>query len=195
MDVSAKILKLETDLRQLIKRWDRFFAGDLVVPPSSERELMGRQLRMLADRQPHRSADVFRLKQLQYRYMAYSANWERMLREREEGVRRYVPGRPGQASQMGRSPHASVDRPPANEPPSASVKDNGAPDLYDLWTKARKGLGHEVKTDRATFEGQIEQQRQQIERKLGHSVKFEVRVGDGRVKLVVRRMADVEVEE
>jgi hypothetical protein len=195
MDVTAKILQLENDLRQLIKRWDRFFVGDLRVPPIPDKELMGRQLRMLADRQPRRSGDVFRLKQLQHRYMAYSTNWERMLREHEEGVRRYVPGRSGMASRLRRGPEAPIRRPPANEPPSASVEDDRAPDLYDLWKNAREGLGHEVKTDRATFEGQIEGQRQQIEQKLGHTVKFDVRVVDDRVKLVVRRMADAEVGE
>lgn len=195
MDVSARILQLENDLQRLIKRWDRFFVGDLKVPPSQEKDLLGRRLRLIADQQPHRSADVFRLTQLQHRFMAYRTNWERMLREREEGVRRYVPGRPSQALQWDMPPKASADPPPANDMTSASVEDKEGHDLFGTWKMARTGLGHEVTIDRDAFEKQIEQQRLQIEKKLGCRVVFEVRVGDGRVKLVARRSEHGEAEE
>ncbi len=195
MNVTAKIIQLENDLQHLIKRWDRFFVGDLKVPPIQEKDLLGRRLRLIADQQPRRSADVFRLTQLQHRFMAYRTNWERMLREREEGIRRYVPGRANQALERDLQPKAAAGPLPANDMTSASVQDNEGHDLYDCWKIARTGLGHDVTIDRDAFEKQIEQQRLQIEKKLGCPVEFEVRVGDGRVKLVARRSEHGEAEE
>ena len=84
MELEQKIQMLERDLREHVKNWERFFAGQLRVPPEVERTRFAQRLRTLAEREFTRRADQFRVEQLQHRFMSYSQNWERMLREREE---------------------------------------------------------------------------------------------------------------
>lgn len=189
MDVTNKILQLEGDLRQLIKRWDRFFVGDLRVPPVQEKDLLGRRIRMLSEQHTQRSSDIFRLQQLQHRFMAYATNWQRMLKEQEEGIRRYVPGRrrPSIPVQPPKSPEKAVEELSANDSAPTSVDEGETRSLFDRWKLAKEGLGQDVKMDRALFDRQIADQRRRLEKKMGHPVEFEVSVGDGRVKLSVRK--------
>jgi hypothetical protein len=114
MELIEKVVVLERDLRGLIRKWERYFAGDLKVPPVNDRESFYRRLRMVVDEPGQlRASDRFRLDQLQARYGTYSSNWERMLREREEGVRRWVPP-------SARAAAASEPSPPA-EPTGSTV--------------------------------------------------------------------------
>lgn len=193
MELAEKIAVLERDLNQLIRKWERFFAGDLKVPPEPDRERMNRRLRMVMDSPGQlRAADRFRLDQLQHRFASYSANWERMLREREEGVRRWTPGkRAGAQEAPSTPPHAPQTRTP--EPPRAdahragSVHRDEARDLYERWSRAKESLGQEVRLDRSAFEAQIDRQRKAAEAKLGAVVQFDVAVAGGKVKLTARR--------
>ncbi len=169
----GELTMLENALRDLITKWERFFAGDLRVPPHTERARLARRLRVLAERPTKRSAERFRAEQLQHRFMAYSQNWERMLREREEGRG------PGAVRPTGTPPDvgdpASVHR--ATEPPS----------LYDRYVEARRALGENVTVDRGAFESQLATQRARLEQQLGQDVEFDVRVEGGKVKLAARR--------
>jgi len=169
----GELTMLENALRDLITKWERFFAGDLRVPPHIERERLARRLRVLSERPTKRSAERFRAEQLQHRFMAYSQNWERMLREREEGRAAGAVRPPGSPPDGGHP--ASVDR--ATEPPS----------LYDRYVEARRALGENVTVDRGAFESQLATQRARLEQQLGHGVEFDVRVEGGKVKLAARR--------
>jgi hypothetical protein len=191
MRLSARIEVLESEMRQLIKLWERFFAGDIRIPPSQEKDRLGRRLRALAEGRPLRAGESFRLTQLQHRFMSYATNWERMLREREEGVRRWVPG----GRERVQPDRAGAAAATANAGAAATVDIDGRPSLFDSWRRAKEGLGHKVAIDRAAFERQIERQRQALEHKTGHPVEFEVKVDDGRVKLAVRRASGGTGEE
>jgi len=184
MDFSSKIIDLEGDLRTLITRWDRFFGGDLRMPPIREKEILGRRLRKLTENSAGaQSGDRFRLSQLQHRFMSYSMNWERLLREREEGVRRFVPGGRSEAvaSVSGAGPATT------NAVSSASVDKVDVEDLFDNWCAVKMKIGQEIKIGRQAFEDQIDRQRKEIEAKMGSKVTFEVSVADGKVKLTARR--------
>lgn len=186
------ITSLEGDLRTLITRWDRFFAGELRVPPKREKEILGRRLRDLAEKSSgEHSGDRFRLDQLQHRFMSYAVNWERLLREREEGIRRYVPGKKPEA-ESSVSPRPQSPAPNAQPVTSVDLSDVG--DLFDRWCDLKAEIGQGVKIGRQAFENQVNRQRRDIEARMGSEVTFEVAVADGKVKLTARR-ADSSSEE
>jgi hypothetical protein len=180
MELSEQIAILERALQEHIRRWDRFFAGAEKAMPQIERERIARRIRMLSEQTAHRRAEQFRIEQLQHRFQTYSMNWERMLREREEG----------RAAAMG--PVAS-QAPPAGAPGAAnaaapqSVNPQEEVSLFDRYRAAKALQGEDVKVDRKTFEEQIEAQRQRIEGRLGQPVRFEVQAGDGQVRVVARK--------
>ncbi|MCD4748781.1 MAG: hypothetical protein K8R59_05345 [Thermoanaerobaculales bacterium] len=191
MEGANRIIQLENNLRELITRWERYFGGDLKLPPLREKEILSRRLRLLSEHGPQRSADRFRLDQLQHRFMTYAMNWERMLREREEGIRRFVPGR-----KPTKEPVAVGEKQnPANTLPGRSVDESGAEALFVRWKEAKEKIGEEVRVDQKTFGTQIDDQRRQLEEKIGRPVEFDVKVEDGKVKLTARRIDRANSEE
>lgn len=187
------ISRLEGDLRTLITRWDRFFAGELRVPPTREKEILGRRVRELAERSSgEHSGDRFRVEQLQHRFMTYAVNWERLLREREEGIRRYIPGKKTETEMPG------ARRPEPTEPnvqPAPSVNTHGVGGLFERWCELKAEIGQDVKIGRQAFENQIKRQRSDIETRMGSKVTFEVALADGKVKLTARRVESNGKEE
>lgn len=175
---AGEIMMLERALNDLINKWERFFAGVVRQPPIDDRDRLARNLRRLSESQSLRSADRFRCEQLQHRFMTYAMNWERMLREREEGRGRSLAAIRGQRSveDGDTSPPASVH--------SSSTADAS---LYDRYVAARASVGDEVRVDRATFEAQIAAQRERLAAKLGPSVRFDVKVEGGKVKVAASR--------
>ncbi len=175
MDLSEQLALVEGALQKQIRDWDRFFAGDLRVPPTGDRKRLERRLRLLAEDKDGSRADRFRLEQIQHRFMTYAANWERMLREREEGRGRSIAAiRAAGSFQPDVSPALSVD----------TSKDD---DLYDRYVAAKKEHGADVAVDREAFEAQIAMQRSKLSEKLGREVQFDVLVEDGKVRLAARR--------
>ncbi len=108
--------------------------------------------------------------------MTYSQNWDRMLREREEG--RTV------------QPHTnpSLRAPdPTNATAPGSVNQEADTTLFDQYCAAKTEQGLEMSVDRETFDRQIAVQREKIEERLGRQVRFEVQVEDGKVRVVARK--------
>ena len=171
MNLGEQLALVERGLQALIRDWERFFAGDLRVPPNDDSDRLGRRLRLLAEDAAGSRAERFRLEQLQHRFQAYLQNWERMLRDREEG--------------RGRGAGAA-SRAPANAGASAPVDAQGAPTLYDRYVAAKQALGLAVGVDREAFEAQLEAQRERLRPSLGDDVLFEVIVEDGKVRLAAR---------
>ncbi|MFV2072185.1 MAG: MXAN_5187 C-terminal domain-containing protein [Thermoanaerobaculales bacterium] len=178
MDLIDQIAILERALQEHIKDWERFFAGLIKVPPETDRERFTRRLRHLSEQTINRRSERFRFEQLQHRFMAYSQNWERLLREREEG--RGVQSQ-AEASSVRRNPS------PANESAPASVDKTEGDALFDRYLAAKRDLGLDVRASREDFEEQIAVQRQKIEERLGRKVRFEVQVENGRVRVVARK--------
>lgn len=180
MDLEQKIQMLERDLREHVKNWERFFSGRLRVPPEIERTRFAQRLRTLAEKNFTRRADQFRVEQLQHKFMSYSQNWERMLREREEGRLARADGVGAHATQ----PHFEE----ANGPTVTSVDPSERGPLYDRYVSAKRQLGLDVRMGRSEFDKHLEKQREQLQNKLGRDVQFEVRVEDGKVKLAARKV-------
>ena len=176
MELIERIAILEGVLQKHIRKWEMYFSGVERVPPQEERERINRRIRMLAEQTVNRRAEQFRIEQLQHRFQTYSQNWERMLREREEG--RTV------------KPHTDHElrRPAAaNEAAAASVDRAGKDSLFDRYRSAKSDRGLDVGVDRKTFDKQIAEQRKKIEERLGQKVRFEVQIEDDKVRVVARK--------
>jgi len=178
VNLGEQLTMVERALQALIRDWERFFAGDLRVPPNDDRDRLGRRLRLLAESSAGSRAERFRLEQLQHRFMTYAQNWERMLREREEGRTRAG----GQLRWA--SSEAPATRPNAGGP--RAVDDQGGGSLYDRYVEAKRSQGLDVGVDRATFESQIAEQERTLRAKTGGDVRFEVLVENGKVRLAAR---------
>ena len=178
MEMIEQIGLLERAVSEHIKDWERFFSGISKVPPLTERDRIARRLRLLTEQTVHRRAEQFRIEQLQHRFMTYSQNWERMLREQEEGR-----GPEHHAEASGAVPILKeIDA--ADVPP---VDETAADELFDRYLDAKREPGCDIRVDRETFEEQIAVQRQKIEERIGRKVRFEVQVVDGKVRVVARK--------
>lgn len=177
MSLTEHIARLESDLQKLIRDWERYFAGDLRVPPHVEQDRFANRLRSLSGQQMQRRADQFRIEQLQHRFMTYATNWERMLREREEGRGRFA----GAGQGLPRQPAST------NVPESGSVNTPETGSLYDQYVAVKREHGQKVAVDRATFDAQMAAKRKKLVSRLGEDVEFDVLVEDGKVKLAARR--------
>lgn len=181
MDLIQEIAMLERGVSEHIKEWERFFSGLIKVPPQAQRERIARRLRRLSELTITRRSEQFRVEQLQHRFMTYSQNWERMLREREEG--RGVQTRAESGASV-------MPQPGANEPPPRSVDESADDALFDRYVSAKVAHGLDVRVDREAFEEQIAEQRAKIEGRLGRRVRFDVEVDDGKVRVVARKTKD-----
>ncbi len=72
----------------------RFFAGDLKLPPDDLRERILLELRRLQNSKIASSADSFRLSSLEAQFNSHSELFGRRLREREQGAARRAAQRP-----------------------------------------------------------------------------------------------------
>ena len=177
MKLGEQLAIVERALQTLTRDWERFFAGDLRVPPHDDGDRLGRRLRLLAESSAGSRVERFRLEQLQHRFQSYLQNWERMARDREEGrPRAGAAGRPG----------LELPAPAANAAAARAVDDQGGPTLYDRYVAAKLALGLAVGVDREAFEAQLVAQRERLRPKLGDDVLFEVLVEDGKVRLAAR---------
>lgn len=176
MELIEQITILERTLQQHIRKWERYFSGVDRVPPQDEKERINRRIRRLAEQTVNRRAEQFRIEQLQHRFMTYSQNWERMLREREEGR--------DLSSQIASELRRPVS---ANGGASQSVDKAEEGSLFDRYLAAKTERGIEVSVDRETFDAQIDDQREKIEKRLGREVRFDVQVEGDKVRVVAKK--------
>jgi len=178
VELRDQIEFLDRVLKEHIRKWERFFSGAEKVPPQIERERIGRRIRPLSEQTINRRADQFRLEQLQHRFQTYSMNWERMLREREEGR-----ARAGGQTRWAAS-EATGPRPNAGGPRAVQHQEGAS--LYDRYVAAKRAQGLDVTVDRTTFESQLKEQERALRSKTGGDVRFEVLVENGKVRLAAR---------
>jgi hypothetical protein len=181
---------LERSLTSLKVDYERFFSGELKVPPVPARKRVEQILRRVGNIVVEKAAEQFRLQALQGRFTALSELWEKRLIAKEEGrgpVRPSALGRP--AEQPIPSPRA--DR--ADAGTSGSVKGFGRGDvrsLFERYCAARAAAGEDVsrlKFDR--FEELVKKQAAEIRKATGASrLAFDVQVRDGKVRLVGRAL-------
>ena len=176
MELIEQITMLEGALQRHIRKWEMYFSGVERVPPQDERKRINRRIRLLAEQTVNRRAEQFRIEQLQHRFMTYSQNWERMLREREEG-----------RSVQSHTDHELRGPEAANDTATSSVDKAEESSLFDRYRIAKSECGLEIGVDQKTFDQQIAEQRKKIEDRLGRKVKFDVQIDNDKVRVVARK--------
>ena len=179
---------LEKSIRALKLDYERFFSGDVKVPPIPARKSVELLLRRIGNAPVEMVAEGFRLQALQSRFTILSDLWEKKLRAREEGrgpVRPVARPRPVE--------HA-VPPPQGDTPAPGPVKGSGRGDLkslFDRYCAARAAAGEDasgLRYDR--FEELVKKQAKDIRNATGATrLAFDVQTRGGKVRLVGRPLS------
>lgn len=86
MEIQASIERLDRDIQQLKIDFERFFNGNLPIPPEEFRQGVRQQIRALRSSPIQTLVDRFRLNTLEARFNTLNELFNRRLREREEGA-------------------------------------------------------------------------------------------------------------
>jgi hypothetical protein len=167
--------------------YERFFSGELKVPPVSARKKVEQILRRIGNVTVEKAAERFHLQAVQGRFIAFSELWEKRLIAREEGRGQVRP------SALGRPAEQPAPPPRADAGTSGSVKGFGRGDirsLFERYCAARARTGEDVSRLRFDrFEELVKKQAAEIRSVTGASrLAFDVQVRDGKVRLVGRAL-------
>jgi hypothetical protein len=176
---------LEQSITALKLDYERFFSGDLKVPPVPARKNVEQILRRMGDAAVEKAAERFRVQALQTRFTVLAERWAKRLIAREEGrgpVRPLARVRPAEGPAV--SAGGDVEAP-------APVKVSGRRDLralFDRYCAARAEAGEDVSRLRYDrFEELVKKQAVEIRRATGATrLAFDVQTRDGKVRLVGR---------
>lgn len=175
---AAELDRLEQEIRSLRIDYERFFNGDLEIPPEQFRDSVRDRISSLqgALKTP---VESFRLGALEARFHSYSELWNRRLRNRE--------------LQHGPAPKQRAARPAAD--PGAGIvlgrhfDANGVAPLYRHLYRDQRAVG----MDLGAFTEYLSRQHQLIRERTGCSrVSFRVVEEDGKKKLKARPVREVE---
>lgn len=86
MEIKASIERLDRDIQQLKIDFERFFSGNLPIPPEDLRLDVRQQIQRLRGQHMKALVDRFRLNTLEARFNTLNELFNRRLREREEGT-------------------------------------------------------------------------------------------------------------
>ncbi len=175
---------LDRGLAKLRVEYERFFSGDLKVPPVGQRKRVEELLKRVGNANVERVAEQFRLQGIQGRYTAMTELWDKRLQAKEEGRSPFRPHAAPAAAAPARPRTLKADG-----ESSASVKAIGRGDLKSLFERfcaARRALGDDVtKLRYDRFEELVKKQAADIRRATGATrLAFEVQTRDGKVRLV-----------
>ena len=182
--IENELAVLERGLQRLHVEYERFFTGDVKLPPNDTRRRLEDLLRRMAGTNIERAAERFRLQNIQSRFQSMTELWEKRLAAREEG--RTVTGR---FPLSGRTKAGAA--PGRDAEPSTSVRRKERTDLMPLFERycsARRALGEDVSRLRyERFEELLHRQAAEIRRATGSKrLVFEIQTVDGKVRLVGR---------
>ena len=179
---------LEKSITALKLDYERFFSGDVKVPPLPARKSVEQVLRRIGNAPVEKVAERFRLQALQSRFTAFSDLWEKRLLAREEGRG------PVRLAPRARLVEPGAPPPAGDASAPGSVKGSGRGDLRSLFERycaARVAAGEDVSRLRYDrFEELVKKQAAEIRKATGATrLAFDVQTRDGKVRLVGRSLA------
>jgi len=179
---------LEKSITALKLDYERFFSGDVKVPPLPARKSVEQVLRRIGNAPVEKVAERFRLQALQSRFTAFSDLWEKRLLAREEGRG------PVRLAPRARLVEPGAPPPAGDASAPGSVKGSGRGDLRSLFERycaARVAAGEDVSRLRYDrFEELVKKQAADIRKVTGATrLAFDVQTRDGKVRLVGRSLA------
>jgi hypothetical protein len=169
----ASLQAFSRRVEQLRINHERFFMGIDRIPPNPERQTLERDLRNSPLMRSRNTALRFQFNNVRQRLLSYARYWNRIMRLIEEGKFRRE-----------RTSLANSGA-PAGVPMEAEESGDRNRELYGKWQEAHSQSGTQSKATFESFAAKIEAQRQrQIQTKGWRDVDFDIRVEDGKVRLV-----------
>lgn len=188
-----ELSELERAITALGIEYERFFTGDLKLPPVQTLRRIDETVRRLSSVEPDKAAERFRFQSIQNRFQAVRDLWEKRIQARDSG--RGTFGRAGGAA--GAAAHPAP--PPADSAPAAAADASGPASvqakrkvsfvpLFERYVDARRALGEDVsRLKYEKFEEQVRRQADEIRKRTGTTrLVFEVQTVEGKVRLVGR---------
>ena len=203
------IAALEETLRRLKALYDQFFAGSRPLPPTEDHKRFDKRVRELGTIRVRDNAARFRLNNVIHKYTLYREMWNRQIREREDGPRRYqqrvaaFTGSPEPAA--GEDPKSTRNAGEGNSPttrpvtsdspdPYVRLRDSGDGQgiqaLHEKISAARRQAGSK-ELSLAQVSAMIDKQMDSLRSKYEmDAVDFRVEVVSGKVKLKAKPIHD-----
>lgn len=172
MDLDERLFKLDRDVKRFRIDFERFFSGNLPIPPDQLRIQIQDQIKGLRTERIKAVAQRFRLNGLEAKFNALAVLFNRRLRDFELGT---APGKAGMETagrRLDPSEGIVVDESPSSDAVRA---------LYEgLYAESNRSL----KSDLDSFQRYLDKQASKIREKTGCSqVRFRVTSEDGKLKL------------
>ena len=170
--IEQELNRIEATIREIDQNYEKYFAGIERLPPEKLRDELGLVLRRLANRYIPQTDLRYRYQMLATRFHSYCGNWERLMRQIEEGrfVRKLEKLRGGSAT------------------PGPARKEEPAPPQSEVERISAEIAAISGKTpDRQKIATLLAEQRAQLSSRFaGRDIEFLVICEDGKPKLKAR---------
>lgn len=172
MDHDELLFKLDRDVKRFRIDYERFFSGNLPIPPDQLRIKIQDQIKLMRTERIKAVALRFRLNGLEAKFNALLVLFNRRLRDFELGTGANRPTAESTSSKFDPTLGVVVDEKPSSEAVRA---------LYEgLYARSKR----DKKTDFDSFQIYLKKQATQIREKTGcNQVRFRVASEDGKLKL------------
>jgi len=198
---------IEEEIRKLRIEYDLYLSGQRRLIPEPERKHLDKAVRRYSADSFKDAADRFRYSSLVARYNVYCELWDKQMRDYEEGPRGAKRKKASPPPAPPPPAGSSAESPPAPPPPSGPEGDRGdakprmsvqidvgresrddVAQIYERYVEAREQTGESAASvNFERFQRLISDQAVAISRKTGtETVEFEVKIADGKVKLVAK---------
>jgi hypothetical protein len=172
--IAHKLAGIEQNLKELVIRYEQYFAGGEKREPLKERESLAGRLRRFANHRITQTDLRFKYQNLATRFHTYTGYWDRILRQMDEGHNaRHVPCR----KEM------------TDKEISSAQKDNQVDEvIYRELLEAHRTCKIEgAAPNQKQVAAFLEKQKDKIQEKFGdRKVEFRVVIEDGKPKIKVR---------
>lgn len=171
--IEQELNRIEATIREIDQNYEKYFAGIERRPPEKLRDELELELRRLANRYIPQTDLRYRYQMLATRFHSYYGNWERLMRQIEEGkfVRKLERLRGGSAA-------PPLSRKEEHTPPLLSEAERISAEIAAISGKA---------PDRQKIATFLAEQRAQLSSRFaGRDIEFLVLCEDGKPKLKAR---------
>lgn len=168
---------IESTIRELHMSYEKYFMGIERRPPEQGREALGMILRRLSNRHLAQTDLRFRYQMLATRYHNYCANWDRLMKDIEDG--KFV-----RKLQKLNAASGAPARPGVKPATETTAPRNETDRIYEQLS------AHGNAVDKQQIAAFLEKQRTALSQKLGgREVEFVVVTEDGKAKIKARPKA------